>query len=88
MCMCFCLVHTHIVGVSAAMKLRLHFVVDPMGWLCISLVFGIWLYNTFFIPKLILLPHYNEGHIPWVIVVCEYPFVSNVGILDQRLKMK
>ncbi|GLD53661.1 palmitoyltransferase ZDHHC21 [Lates japonicus] len=54
------------------MKLRLHFVVDPMGWLCISMVFGIWLYNTFFIPKLVLLPHYNEGHIPWVTVVCYY----------------
>ena len=58
--------------VPAAMKLRLHFVVDPMGWLCISVVFGIWLYNTFFIPKLVLLPHYNEGHIPWAIVVCVY----------------
>ncbi|XP_010793181.1 palmitoyltransferase ZDHHC21 [Notothenia coriiceps] len=54
------------------MKLRLHFVVDPMGWLCISMVFGIWLYNTFFIPELVLLPHYNEGHIPWAIVVCYY----------------
>lgn len=53
------------------MKLRLHFVVDPMGWLCISVVIGIWLYNTFFIPKLVLLPHYNEGHIPWATVVCE-----------------
>uniref|UniRef100_A0A3Q2ZSN7 Palmitoyltransferase n=1 Tax=Kryptolebias marmoratus TaxID=37003 RepID=A0A3Q2ZSN7_KRYMA len=54
------------------MKLRLHFVVDPMGWLCISVVFGIWLYNTFFIPKLVLLPHYNEGHIPWALVVWYY----------------
>lgn len=43
-----------------------------MGWLCISIVFGIWLYNTFFIPKLVLFPHYNEGHIPWATVVCEY----------------
>lgn len=56
----------------AAMKLRLHFVVDPMGWLCIGVVTGIWLYNTLFIPQLVLLPHYNEGHIPWAIVVCEY----------------
>uniref|UniRef100_A0A3Q2GL01 Palmitoyltransferase n=1 Tax=Cyprinodon variegatus TaxID=28743 RepID=A0A3Q2GL01_CYPVA len=54
------------------MKLRLHFVVDPMGWLCISMVFGIWLYNTLFIPKLVLLPHYDEGHIPWALVVCYY----------------
>ncbi|XP_047186465.1 palmitoyltransferase ZDHHC21 isoform X2 [Scophthalmus maximus] len=54
------------------MKLRLHFVVDPTGWLCIGLVFGIWLYNTFFIPTLVLLPHYNQGHIPWAAVVCYY----------------
>uniref|UniRef100_A0A3B5Q6W8 Palmitoyltransferase n=1 Tax=Xiphophorus maculatus TaxID=8083 RepID=A0A3B5Q6W8_XIPMA len=54
------------------MKLRLHFVVDPMGWLCISVVFGIWLYNTFFVPKLVLHPHYDEGHIPWALVVCYY----------------
>lgn len=66
--------------VPAAMKLRLHFVVDPMGWLCISVVFGIWLYNTFFIPKLVLHPHYNEGHIPWAIVVCEYPCSPSAGI--------
>lgn len=59
---------------SGAMKLRLHFVVDPMGWLCISLVFGIWFYNTLFVPKLVLLPHYDEGHIPWALVVCEYSF--------------
>ncbi|XP_054656025.1 palmitoyltransferase ZDHHC21 isoform X2 [Dunckerocampus dactyliophorus] len=51
------------------MKLRLHCVVDPMGWLCISLVFGVWLYNSFFIPMLVLLPHYKEGHIPWAVVV-------------------
>lgn len=56
---------------GAAMKLRLHFVVDPMGWLCISVVLGIWLYNSILIPKLVLLPHYDEGHIPWAIVFCE-----------------
>lgn len=62
------------------MKLRLHFVVDPMGWLCISVVTGIWLYNTFFIPQLVLLPHYNEGHIPWAIVVCEYASTCEEGV--------
>ncbi|CAB1351714.1 unnamed protein product [Coregonus sp. 'balchen'] len=51
------------------MKLRLHFVVDPMGWFCISMVFAIWLYNSFFVPKLVLLPHFYEGHIPWALVV-------------------
>lgn len=60
-------------GVPPAMKLRLHFVVDPMGWMCIGAVFGVWLFNTLFIPKLVLFPHYNEGHIPWLIVVCECP---------------
>ncbi|XP_061922006.1 palmitoyltransferase ZDHHC21 isoform X2 [Entelurus aequoreus] len=60
-------------GGAAAMKLmRLHCVVDPMGWLCISLVFGVWLYNSLFIPKLVLLPHYKEGHIPWAVVVSYY----------------
>lgn len=50
------------------MRPRLHFVVDPMGWLCISVVLAIWLYNSILIPKLVLLPHYNEGHIPWALV--------------------
>uniref|UniRef100_A0A4W5KHJ4 Palmitoyltransferase n=1 Tax=Hucho hucho TaxID=62062 RepID=A0A4W5KHJ4_9TELE len=54
------------------MKLRLHFVVDPMGWFCISMVFAIWLYNSFFVPKLVLLPHFYEGNIPWALVVCYY----------------
>uniref|UniRef100_A0A3B3R3J9 Palmitoyltransferase n=2 Tax=Paramormyrops kingsleyae TaxID=1676925 RepID=A0A3B3R3J9_9TELE len=54
------------------MKPRLHFVVDPMGWLCVSLVFLIWLYNSFFIPRLVLLPHLYEGHIPWTVVVGYY----------------
>lgn len=53
------------------MKLRLHCVVDPMGWLCVSLVLGVWFYNTVFVPKLVLLPHYSEGHIPWAVVACE-----------------
>ncbi|XP_072543984.1 palmitoyltransferase ZDHHC21 isoform X2 [Salminus brasiliensis] len=54
------------------MKLRLHFVVDPMGWFCLGMVLFVWLYNTFFIPKLVLLPHYNEGNIPGALVVCYY----------------
>ncbi|XP_031688269.1 probable palmitoyltransferase ZDHHC21 [Oncorhynchus kisutch] len=54
------------------MKLRLHFVMDPMGWFCISMVFAIWLYNSFFVPKLVLLPHFYEGNIPWALVVSYY----------------
>nr|XP_046184307.1 palmitoyltransferase ZDHHC21-like isoform X2 [Oncorhynchus gorbuscha] len=57
------------------MKLRLHFVMDPMGWFCTSMVFAIWLYNSFFVPKLVLLPHFYEGNIPWALVVSYY-FVS------------
>lgn len=57
------------------MKPRLHVVVDPMGWLCISVVLAVWLYNSVLIPKLVLLPHYEAGHIPWAIVFCEIPFL-------------
>lgn len=56
---------------AAAMKLRLHFVADPVGWLCVSLVLAVWLYNTLLVPKLVLLPHYREGHVSWTVVVCE-----------------
>ncbi|KAG7462021.1 hypothetical protein MATL_G00197530 [Megalops atlanticus] len=58
--------------VKRSMKLRLHFVVDPMGWFCISTVFFIWLYNSVFIPQLVLLPHFQEGHIPGALVVSYY----------------
>ncbi|KAM6949109.1 palmitoyltransferase ZDHHC21 isoform 2-T2 [Aplochiton taeniatus] len=54
------------------MKHRLHFVADPFGWFCVSVVFGIWFYNTFFIPKLVLLPHYMEGHISSALVISYY----------------
>ncbi|KAM9827844.1 palmitoyltransferase ZDHHC21 [Neosynchiropus ocellatus] len=54
------------------MRPRLHFVVDPMGWICISVVFAIWLYNSVFVPMLILLPHYREGHIPVAVIICYY----------------
>lgn len=53
------------------MKLRLHFVVDPAGWLCVSLVLAVWFYNTVVVPKLVLLPHYREGHISWAVIACE-----------------
>ncbi|TRY55751.1 hypothetical protein DNTS_016172 [Danionella cerebrum] len=54
------------------MKLRLHFVVDPMGWFCLGMVLFIWLYNSLVVPKLVLFPHYEEGHIPAALVVCYY----------------
>ncbi|KPP74878.1 palmitoyltransferase ZDHHC21-like, partial [Scleropages formosus] len=57
---------------GSIMKLRLHFVVDPMGWLCISVVFFIWLYNSFFIPYLVLLPHFREGHVSKLVVAGYY----------------
>lgn len=77
---------------AAAMKLRLHFVVDPMGWLCVSLVLAVWFYNTVFVPKLVLLPHYQEGHIPWTVVVCESGCLRwKVALLqlgEQRLRLR
>ncbi|XP_033376554.1 palmitoyltransferase ZDHHC21 isoform X5 [Parus major] len=51
---------------------RIHFVVDPQGWCCMSLIIFVWLYNTIFIPKVILFPHYEEGNISVVAVLCYY----------------
>nr|XP_013812104.1 PREDICTED: palmitoyltransferase ZDHHC21 [Apteryx mantelli mantelli] len=54
------------------MGLRIHFVVDPQGWCCMGLIIFVWLYNTIFIPKVILFPHYEEGHISAVAILCYY----------------
>ncbi|XP_030824811.1 palmitoyltransferase ZDHHC21 isoform X2 [Camarhynchus parvulus] len=51
---------------------RIHFVVDPQGWCCMGLIIFVWLYNTIFIPKVILFPHYEEGNISVVAVFCYY----------------
>ncbi|XP_074876782.1 palmitoyltransferase ZDHHC21 isoform X1 [Buteo buteo] len=51
---------------------RIHFVVDPQGWCCMGLIIFVWLYNTIFIPKVILFPHYEEGHISVVAILCYY----------------
>ncbi|KAB1280172.1 putative palmitoyltransferase ZDHHC21, partial [Camelus dromedarius] len=51
------------------MGLRIHFVVDPHGWCCMGLIVFVWLYNFFLIPKIILFPHYEEGHIPGVLII-------------------
>ncbi|XP_072777799.1 palmitoyltransferase ZDHHC21 isoform X2 [Taeniopygia guttata] len=51
---------------------RIHFVVDPQGWCCLGLIIFVWLYNTIFIPKVILFPHYEEGNISVVAVLCYY----------------
>ncbi|XP_051875910.1 palmitoyltransferase ZDHHC21 isoform X2 [Pristis pectinata] len=51
------------------MGLRVHFVYDPQGWCCISIITFIWLYNTYYIPKLVLFPHYEEEHIPAAVIV-------------------
>ncbi|XP_064902215.1 palmitoyltransferase ZDHHC21 isoform X5 [Columba livia] len=51
---------------------RIHFVVDPQGWCCMGLIIFVWLYNTIFIPKVILFPHYEEGHISLVAILCYY----------------
>ncbi|KAJ8262552.1 hypothetical protein GJAV_G00167710 [Gymnothorax javanicus] len=54
------------------MGLRLHFVVDPMGWFCSSMVIFVWLYNSLLIPELVLLPHVQEGHISSALLVLYY----------------
>ncbi|KAF7244540.1 Palmitoyltransferase ZDHHC21, partial [Varanus komodoensis] len=56
------------------MGLRIHFVVDPQGWFCMGLIIFVWLFNTIFIPKIILFPHYEEGHISAVTILCYYIF--------------
>ncbi|XP_043917189.1 palmitoyltransferase ZDHHC21 [Protopterus annectens] len=54
------------------MGLRIHFVFDPQGWFCMTMIVFVWLYNTLFIPKLILFPHYEEEHISSAVIVCYY----------------
>ncbi|CAF96685.1 unnamed protein product, partial [Tetraodon nigroviridis] len=54
------------------MRLRLHVVADPVGWLCVGLVLAVWLYNTLLVPSLVLLPHYREGHVPGAAVAGYY----------------
>ncbi|XP_072373247.1 palmitoyltransferase ZDHHC21 isoform X2 [Scyliorhinus torazame] len=54
------------------MGLQIHKVYDPQGWCCVSIITVVWLYNTLFVPKLILYPHYEEEHIPAVVIVLYY----------------
>ncbi|XP_030368130.1 palmitoyltransferase ZDHHC21 isoform X2 [Strigops habroptila] len=51
---------------------QIHFVVDPQGWCCMGLIIFVWLYNTIIIPKVILFPHYEEGHISVLAILCYY----------------
>ncbi|XP_041041434.1 palmitoyltransferase ZDHHC21 [Carcharodon carcharias] len=54
------------------MGLQIHLVYDPQGWCCVSLITFVWLYNTLYVPKLILFPHYEEEHIPAAVIVLYY----------------
>ncbi|CAD7687791.1 unnamed protein product [Nyctereutes procyonoides] len=54
------------------MGLRIHFVVDPHGWCCMGLIVFVWLYNIVLIPKIVLFPHYEEGHIPGILIIIFY----------------
>ncbi|XP_007967398.2 palmitoyltransferase ZDHHC21 isoform X4 [Chlorocebus sabaeus] len=54
------------------MGLRIHFVVDPHGWCCMGLIVFVWLYNFVLIPKIVLFPHYEEGHIPGILIIIFY----------------
>ncbi|XP_066576428.1 palmitoyltransferase ZDHHC21 isoform X2 [Amia ocellicauda] len=65
-------IHSRIPSLAPTMGLRIHFVIDPMGWCCISMVFFIWLYNSLFIPRLVLFPHFDEGHISVAVVIGYY----------------
>ncbi|XP_033613633.1 palmitoyltransferase ZDHHC21 isoform X3 [Fukomys damarensis] len=54
------------------MGLRIHFVVDPHGWCCMGMIVFVWLYNIILIPKIVLFPHYEEGHIPGILIIIFY----------------
>lgn len=54
------------------MGLRIHFVVDPHGWCCMGLIVFVWLYNIVLIPKIVLFPHYEEGHIPGILIISKF----------------
>ncbi|GAB1288602.1 Palmitoyltransferase ZDHHC21 [Apodemus speciosus] len=54
------------------MGLRIHFVVDPHGWCCMGVIVFVWLYNIVIIPKTVLFPHYEEGHIPGILIIIFY----------------
>ena len=54
------------------MGLRIHFVVDPHGWCCMGLIVFVWLYNFVLIPKIVLFPHYEEGHIPGILIISKF----------------
>ncbi|KAK1174983.1 palmitoyltransferase ZDHHC21 isoform X1, partial [Acipenser oxyrinchus oxyrinchus] len=48
----------------STMGLRINFVIDLTGWCCFT-------NNSVFIPKLILFPHYDEGHISSALIICK-----------------
>ncbi|XP_053888641.1 palmitoyltransferase ZDHHC21 isoform X2 [Malaclemys terrapin pileata] len=54
------------------MGLQIHFVIDPQGWCCMGMIIFVWLYNTLFIPQIILFPHYEEGHTSAAAILCYY----------------
>ncbi|XP_043570315.1 palmitoyltransferase ZDHHC21 isoform X2 [Chiloscyllium plagiosum] len=54
------------------MGLQIHLVYDLQGWCCVSIITFVWLYNTLYVPKLILFPHYEEQHIPAAVIVLYY----------------
>ncbi|XP_053558550.1 palmitoyltransferase ZDHHC21 isoform X2 [Bombina bombina] len=54
------------------MALPIHFVVDPQGWCCVGVIFFIWLYNTLFVPRLILFPRFDEGDVSAFVIWMYY----------------
>jgi hypothetical protein len=57
---------------GCTMGFRIHFVVDPHGWCCLAVIVCVWLFNVAIIPKIIILPHYEEGHIPGALVIRKF----------------
>ncbi|XP_076462420.1 palmitoyltransferase ZDHHC21-like [Babylonia areolata] len=60
---------------------RVHFVKDRSGFLQVCFVFAYWVYGSFSTLYIILLPQYNDGRIPYSIVV-SFMLVSVMCLLS------
>ncbi|CAM9250523.1 unnamed protein product [Lampetra fluviatilis] len=54
------------------MACRIHTVCDPLGWLCLGSIVFVWSYNTWLLPKLIMMPHVAQGTLPAVVAAGYY----------------
>ncbi|XP_022092263.1 probable palmitoyltransferase ZDHHC21 [Acanthaster planci] len=51
---------------------RLQFVRNVKGYFYLGFIVFTWAYNTYIVPKLVLLPQYNEANISMLPVLCYY----------------